>query len=373
MSDATGKRNSLGLGRAELLKLLNDLDQLSAGEHASRIYARWPYRVLWVDVRLEHPGGTDISVRIACRNLSSGGIGLLHNSYVYPDTMCTVWLPHPKKRTVAVQGRVVRCQHVRGKVHEIGVQFEEPLDPREFIPKAKSIGRYTRETVDSEQLKGTLLYVDPSEMSQNIVGHFLRQTGMTLKTASSAEEAMEPAKTADILLIEEHVGEVRGVDLVRTLRSRGVRAPCMLTSIDGSCMTDNAFTDGVVSAFLPKPIQADLLIRAIDDFVASKARRQEPEEGELSRAQIELREMFREQTKELTPKIEAACSEASATELYKLCLRLKGSAPAVGEMDLGQLAGVISSQLETSETIDHVREQVNELLELCREVMGESG
>lgn len=373
MNRSTDKRNSLGLGRSELLKLLSDLDQSGDGEHASRKFARWPYRVLWVDVRLEHPGGTDISVRIACRNLSAGGIGLLHNAYVYPDTMCTVWLPHPEKRVMAVRGQVVRCQHIRGNVHEIGVQFEEPVDPREFVPKAKSVGRYTRETVEADQLKGTLLCVDPSEMSQNIVAHFLRQTGMTLKMACTAEEAIAEARGADVLLIEEHVGDVRGVDLIRTLRSKGVRAPCMMTSIDGACLADDVFAEGLVSAFLPKPIQADLLIRAIDDFVANKARRQQPEEGELSRAQIELREMFREQAEELIPKIESACAGASATDLYKLCLRLKGSAPAVGEMDLGQLAGVISSQLETSETIDHVREQVDELLVLCREVIGERG
>ena len=74
------------------------------------------------------------------RNISRTGIGLLHGQFVHVQTGCTIHLKTLKGKLVGVKGRIVRCRHVVGRVHELGVQFEEPLDLDTVLP-AETLSR----------------------------------------------------------------------------------------------------------------------------------------------------------------------------------------------------------------------------------------
>ena len=67
------------------------------------------------------------------RNLSTGGVSVLHGSFLYPGTGCAVTLRAIDGRQVRVPGRVVRCRCVRGRVHEVGVQFDDPIRVEDFL------------------------------------------------------------------------------------------------------------------------------------------------------------------------------------------------------------------------------------------------
>ena len=49
---------------------------------------------------------------------------------------------------VAIDGKIVHCRHVQGTTHEIGVQFDSSIDPREFISLDKLADSFTVEHVD---------------------------------------------------------------------------------------------------------------------------------------------------------------------------------------------------------------------------------
>jgi hypothetical protein len=75
-----------------------------------------------------HPGGTAGHFLVKPRDISRSGLGCLHGGFLYPGTSCTVTLALTGGRMVRVRAVVRHCTLLRGRVHFVGVQFEEVLD-----------------------------------------------------------------------------------------------------------------------------------------------------------------------------------------------------------------------------------------------------
>lgn len=131
---AAGRSNTLGLSRLALDHLHATLDAFDAKieRDDARAYARVPVRAGAIGVCLEHPGGTRVELQMAGRNLSRGGISLLHSGFVHAGTKCVVRLPLVASRVGTFRGEVVRCTHRGGLLHEIGIRFVRPLDQELF-------------------------------------------------------------------------------------------------------------------------------------------------------------------------------------------------------------------------------------------------
>ncbi len=65
---------------------------------------------------------------VCSRNLSRGGVGLLHGGFLHPGTWCQVRLRDLRGAEQTFTGRVAACRHVTGRVHEVGIRFEKPLE-----------------------------------------------------------------------------------------------------------------------------------------------------------------------------------------------------------------------------------------------------
>lgn len=84
-------------------------------------------------VRLRHPGGTDAAYKVRSRNISPEGIGFIHGGFVYPQSPVTAVLRSKDGQYMAVAGVIVRCSHITGKFHEVGVKFDQPIFIEDFI------------------------------------------------------------------------------------------------------------------------------------------------------------------------------------------------------------------------------------------------
>src|SRR5687768_12470301 len=73
--------------------ILDKLDKLQSAEPFERSDERFPYRRRGVELEVEHIGGTSSRLRVWTRNLSAGGISLLHGSFVHPGSRCELTLP----------------------------------------------------------------------------------------------------------------------------------------------------------------------------------------------------------------------------------------------------------------------------------------
>jgi hypothetical protein len=92
--------------------------------HARAVYNT--VEALYLEV--QHPGGTAGHFLVKPRDISRSGLGFLHGGFLYPGTRCTITLALGDGRMVRVRASVRHCTLLRGRVHFVGVQFEEVID-----------------------------------------------------------------------------------------------------------------------------------------------------------------------------------------------------------------------------------------------------
>ncbi len=76
--------------------------------------------------------------RVIPMNLSETGFGFLHGMFLHPGTPCDMMLMALSGSIEIVRGKVVRCELVRGKVHQVGLQFTKTIDLTSFIASGSS-------------------------------------------------------------------------------------------------------------------------------------------------------------------------------------------------------------------------------------------
>lgn len=82
---------------------------------------------------MEYPGGSSARFRIYPWDLHKGGLAFLHRAFVYPGTRCTLTGDTFDHQPISIRGDVVRCDHVGGIVHSVGLKFEMDVDPEVFV------------------------------------------------------------------------------------------------------------------------------------------------------------------------------------------------------------------------------------------------
>ncbi|MEM1107926.1 MAG: PilZ domain-containing protein [Planctomycetota bacterium] len=75
------------------------------------------------------------------RNISSGGLGFVHDQPLHAGTRCTVALQPLRGKGMIVPARVAWCRDIQRlaedvKTYDVGVQFDRPIDVSPYIPAA---------------------------------------------------------------------------------------------------------------------------------------------------------------------------------------------------------------------------------------------
>jgi len=128
-------KDYLRLTEAERRAALETIERRSLAE-PGRLNRREPrHRLVDLDrlvVDLGN-GASAISALVVPRDVSDGGLSFLHGVFVYSGTPVLVQLKTRDGEQMLVPGKVVRCTHVIGRVHELGVKFDRPIDVTPFI------------------------------------------------------------------------------------------------------------------------------------------------------------------------------------------------------------------------------------------------
>ncbi|MBU6412773.1 MAG: PilZ domain-containing protein [Planctomycetes bacterium] len=200
-SRASGRANSLGLDDRILNQVLNHLDATQSAEAAKRrTFTRIPYRRSSVVLAVKGAGGMDTVTKVACRNLSSGGISVLHSAFLHAGSVCVVVLEHPKHGNTPIKGRVVRCQHRSGLMHEIGIRFDEQISTLDFVETDASV--LTLETVRTEKLTGTVIHFSADAAKRQSLRELTRELPTQLKSVATTEDLDQQLKLgADAVFI----------------------------------------------------------------------------------------------------------------------------------------------------------------------------
>ena len=84
-------------------------------------------------VRTQPRSGAGQTFSASGRDISASGMGFYHTAYVHPDTPCTILMRTLKNDAVAIRGTAARCRHVSGRIHEVGVLFENEIEVGQFV------------------------------------------------------------------------------------------------------------------------------------------------------------------------------------------------------------------------------------------------
>lgn len=124
------------LPAAQRQRLLASMDDRAGGNAPKRCRksARHATRGEMTPMIVLQPGGNVSAFLVMMRNLSAGGLAVIHGGFIHPGTQCRVLLATVSGKKVVLVGAVRRCRHVRGVLHEIGLEFEAAIAPEDFVP-----------------------------------------------------------------------------------------------------------------------------------------------------------------------------------------------------------------------------------------------
>lgn len=104
-------------------------------------------------MRVRHPGGTEVFIRVGPRDLSENGMAFLNGGYLHVGTVVEFLLRLRSGEPIQIEATVVRCEHVYGRVHDVGLRFAtavemsevadvevEPSAPVSAKPLSKAVG-----------------------------------------------------------------------------------------------------------------------------------------------------------------------------------------------------------------------------------------
>jgi hypothetical protein len=70
---------------------------------------------------------------VVARNLSSGGMAFLHGGPVAAGTRCHVTLYDAEGAAHRIDGSILRCSKIAGRIHDLGVKFDSEVDVAPFL------------------------------------------------------------------------------------------------------------------------------------------------------------------------------------------------------------------------------------------------
>ena len=371
----TGERpNSIGFDETTLDKLLDLLDKREGeGGSLKRVFVRWPYRKGTVEIRLIEPMGSTRSIKMASRNISNGGLSLLHSAFQYPGAPCELELETSGGEKETVRGVLTRCSHLSGVVHEIGIKFDEEIDARRFVPVELLNDYFSLEAIDPEKISGSVLHVDDSDMEIKLVGALLAQTGLAITKCSTFDEAVALADNEfDLILTDYHLdGEHKGSDLIDRLRDAGNFAPVIATTGDTSNEARDALLNAGAGTVMSKPTDGETLMRAIAETLAYDGEGGQsaltttlsPEDPAFPLAAV-----FVDEAREMAAKLAEAHGSSDSSAVLSISREIASTAPALGYQPLATMALEVTSNLGSGASLKDLDRPVRTLISSCKRV-----
>lgn len=365
---ASERPNSLGMREEVLSDLLNSIDKKGAEGDAKREFVRWPFRKVSVQVSVMQPGGGGSSkLKMACRNLSRGGMSLLHSAFLHPGSRVQVHLPRPDGTVMTTDGVIVRCTHVRAMVHEIGLRFLHPVDAKQFVQTDPMTDAFSLEKIDPELLKGTVVHLDDSATERKLLAHYLRGTSLRVRPAEGLAEALKLiGEGCDLLIIDMDMSETNGVEAVGEIRGQGYGTPVILVTADTAAAAKVNIGELQISALIPKPFTQETVLRAIAEYISADSGSRAlcsslPEEHPNK----VLVDGYVQSLRALSGKLKECMTKDDAKGCRTLSLHIQGTAANYGYQSIGRLAASAAKAIAATGSAAEASVSLEALIKAC--------
>jgi len=319
--------------REDLLRELDEAASRHRGPNHREAERQGYHDAGGILVTLAHPGGSDAHVLARCRNISEAGMGLLHGGFVYPQTPCCCRLKTNRGEAIEIRGVVRRCQHVRGRVHELGVVFDHPIELHQFVTLEDAQVEASNSKAGSGEIEGRVLYVESNVADRELFRYYVSAAGPTVMVATSPAEAAEKvaAEQIDLVVCHDTAGPSACGSFITRLREARYTGAVAVITTDERPSTEQALLAGgvddvVLSPYRPGDLN-NLLRRHLGDGMRSRTLESrlwaEPDAQPLVRKFLEL-------LGDYVDRLNEQIGDGDREAAQRLCLELKGTGGSYG-------------------------------------------
>jgi CheY-like chemotaxis protein len=201
--------DTLRLSHRQYEQVLRQIDAAQS-RHAQadgRATPRLPFIGHPIVAQITQPGGSVANFLVWPRNLSATGLGFFHGSFLYTGSPCTSMLRRNDGAVSRLDGKIARCRHLAGKMHEVGVAFDHAIEVERFLSADQC---NSLEATEDIQCPRHVLYLSAPELDESTtIAAQLSLFGFTLEVARSLEAAAAMMQQRPPSLILAEVEEDR--------------------------------------------------------------------------------------------------------------------------------------------------------------------
>ncbi len=364
---ATNTRNTLSVDGLLYQRLIEKLDESSSKgkPSAKRIYRRLGYAHPKINLHIESEGHNARTLVVATRNLSQGGVSILHSSFMYNGTLVTVDLLDAQGMVVPRHGTVTRCEHRGGRVHEVGIKFDEEVKLRNFLIQDEDLLLHARERVDPEQMNIKLLVYSTETEFSSLLRQYLLPSNLCYTFAKTKEEAVEKSKDQDMLMFRVSDDPTNLAELVRSIREDGYSNPIILVGQPKNPLDLHVINACGGDMVLPWPVDDQTLLCSIGEFVFNEWT---PESLENIRSCIspETRQVLTMEIAKLGVTLDQQVRVDNQQDVHQSCQRIKLLAPLLGLNSMKTAIDTMTEQTAAEGSIKHLADELSEITSICK-------
>ncbi len=342
--------------------------QISGVDSVQRITKRWVMQAQKIVMTMVGEHGDRAHYVTIPRNISTHGISVLHGGFMHTGRKCIISIRSVNGKAESVSGEIVRCRHVRGGVHEIGIRFENAVNPREFFVDTGDDYLFDAEHVDASELNGRVLLVCDSDADKKLIEHLFSESEIQFTFAEDAASGLEQLSAEpDLAFVDDALKDMNGIEFVTEARRRALTTPVVLISQQHDEEMRLAAIGAGAREVVHRPIDPSVILRATAEFLMLS-----PMLGAGSTTQLDgsadedSRALFATELIAISEQIKAALAEKDESTLDTHLSRLSSAAGVYGYPDLSTRASGILDKIRNRASVDAVRGQVERLGELCK-------
>ncbi|MEM8836261.1 MAG: response regulator [Planctomycetota bacterium] len=268
-----GVQDTLRLKPKEVEELLTELNRAQSNDGTSmRQHKRWALQAQRVVMTVPDKYGNRQHLLAVPQNLSVNGMSVIIGGFMHSGTRVAVTLRRIDGRAEAVSGKVVRCTHIRGHVHTLGIRFERSVAPRDYFIEQSNAYVFNAEHVDVSALSGRVLIFTADTAEQRLLATYFEGSKLDLLYATDRDSAMGALEDEPDLVFADHEqAEGDGIEFVLAMRTEGYTMPVVLMTVSRDPELRHAAIAGGASEMLFKPVAQDLMLQAAAEFLILKA------------------------------------------------------------------------------------------------------
>ena len=362
--------DTLRISEQERQAVIKDMDSRTSRRAGAerREDARKAFLGARVIVQIRQQDQTRVNFLVQPRNISQTGLSFLHGTFLYRSTHCVVMFKAPNGQVVQAAASVQRCRHVKSRIHEVGVKFDEPLASSALsdAPVDEQQEEATSEELPS--LSGRILYIEDHLDDRELLQFHLSSVGVTLEHASDGMEALTQLEGPGYDLIITGVGlaGMSGAEVVEALRGAEYAGRIWAMTADDNPETHEQMLAKGCERVIVKPYEFAKVAGYLAEFLPTGPPDSEPEPVMLSELwnKPKMRPLILQFLQRLEQQVKQIQQLAAGNEIAacrKLCLDVKGAAGGYGYPQISDTAHELANELNEQTAGDDLEDQINSL------------